>query len=282
MALAFHRIAYKPLSRCSIDELAVEQAARDRREQRTTGGVAFARKDSTPEKDATRREILLLLCTHLMPGPISVLSMPGVSWAFEYALLGQREHGWSKSLYARRTNLHCVDNDRFVYYSATTKMPGNKYRCVIKNHPRPGYAEREIGNSMVQRYTFANVDDLMAEGRDTYDVAWLDYTGPLTVKRLDLIAKFYRERIRSTLILTSLKARWNKDVDRAAARHGGYCEWAVHPFADSVGLHAIEYQDGASPMFQFACQKPIAKATGAAALKGSAEHERQQGRFYDQ
>lgn len=30
------------------------------------------------------------------------------------------------------------------------------------------------------------------------------------------------------------------------------------------------------------CREVIAKATGAAALKGSAEHERQEGRFYDQ
>jgi hypothetical protein len=66
--------------------------------------------------------------------------------------------------------------------------------------------------------------------------------------------------VRSTLIVTTLKARWNQETDRAVRKHGGYCEWAVSPFHDQIGLHAIEYQDGASPMFQFACRKTSAAA----------------------
>lgn len=255
MALAFHRIAYKPLTRCNIEELAAHQSAIDRRNGRYGGGIAFARKDETPEKDVARRHILQLLDTRAMPGHITVLTMPGLSWKLEFDLLAQREPGWTKNHWTQRTRLQCVENDRFIYYSATTKMPGNKHGFVLRTHDRPAYAEREVGNDAIDRFTFANVDDLMAEGRDTFDAAWLDYTGPLTVKRLETIAKFYRERIRSTLIVTSLKARYSHEVERAAARHGGYCEWAVHPFADSIGLHAIEYQDGASPMFQFACRK---------------------------
>jgi hypothetical protein len=253
MSLAFHRIPYKPLRRCGVEELAAEQAARDRRELRLSSGVSFARKEEASEKNAARREIMRLLTTQQMPGPISVLTMPGLAWTFEHELLAQRESGWTKSREIRRTRLFCVENDRFVYYSAATKMPGTRHGMTVRTQERQPYAETVIGNGAVPFFAFANVDDVIA-GDEKFDVAWLDYTGPLTVERLRLIADFYRRCVRSTLIVTVLKARWNKAVDRAAERHGGYCEWAVSPFADEIGLHAIEYQDG-SPMFQFACKK---------------------------
>jgi hypothetical protein len=255
MALAVHHIPYKALGRCGVEELAADQAARNRREAQLTGGVSFARKEFTSEKGAARREIRHLLTTQQMPGPISVLSMPGLAWTFEYDVLAQRDSGWTKTRDVQRTRFFCVENDRYVYYSAATKMPGSKHKMTVRTLERPAYAETAIGNSAIGCFAFANVDDLMAEGRETFDVAWLDYTGPLTVDRLKLIERFYRDNVRSTLIVTSLKARWNKDTDRAAQRHGGYCEWAVAPFGDSIGLHAIEYQDGPSPMFQFACRK---------------------------
>lgn len=264
MALAFHRIPYKPLGRCNIEELAADQAARDRRAMQASSGVSFARKESGSEKNAARREILRLVRTDLMPQPISVLTMPGLSWAFELDVLNLRDPGWSKTRDPHRTRFLCVENDRYVYYSAVTKMPGNRHKAVVRNHDRAEYAERVMGNSIIDRFAFANVDDVLA-GDECFDVAWLDYTGPLTVERLRLIDSFFRRCVRSTLIVTALKARWTKEVDRAAKGHGGYCEWAVSPFADAIGLHAIEYQDGASPMFQFACRKPYAAIAKEAA-----------------
>lgn len=255
MALAVHHIPYKAVTRCNVEELAAEQEARNRRQSRLTGGVSFARKEFGDEKKVARREIMRLLTTESMPGPISVLCMPGIAWTFEADLLAQREPGWTKTLQKRLTQLVCVENDRYVYYSATTKMLGSRHGAMLRNLERPQYAECVIGNGIVDRFVFANVDDLLADGDEQFDVAWLDYTGPLTAHRLQLIERFYRERVRSTLIVTALKARWSKETERAARRHGGYCEWAVSPFANEIGLHAIEYQDGPSPMFQFACRK---------------------------
>lgn len=252
--LGVHHIPYKPLGRCSVEELAAEQAARDRRAMRLTGGVAFARKDDDQDgKRAARSAIADMLTLDAMPGCISILTMPGVGWHFEGKLLKLREPNWRTQQMTETMRLTCVENDRFIYYSAATRMPGK--HTLMRALDRPDYAERVMGNGIIDRYEFANVDDVMASG-ETFDVAWLDYTGPLTVERLKLIEHFYRRCVRSTLIVTVLKARWNKDVDRAAKRHGGYCEWAVSPFANDIGLHAIEYQDGPSPMFQFALRKP--------------------------
>jgi hypothetical protein len=265
MALGVHHIPYKALARCGIEELAADQAARDRRGALLSGGVSFARKESDDGKKLARKEILRLLATTVMPGPISVLSMPGIAWTFEADLVAQREPGWTKSLKIERTHLTCIENDRYVYYAGATKLLGSRHGALLRNLDRPAYAECSIGNGVIERFVFANVDDLMTGGDERFDVAWLDYTGPLTVERLKVIERFYRECVRSTLIVTSLKARWTQDTDRAVRRHGGYCEWAVSPFSKELGLHAIEYQDGQSPMFQFACQKrgaALPRATG--------------------
>ncbi len=250
MAVNVLRIPYKPLSRCSIDELAAQQQMNERR-QRQYGGVMFARREDDSEKAAAREAILDLLTLDRKPEPLSVLTMPGLHWTFEVALMKRRDPHWRNQQAIERTRFTCVENDRFIYYSATTKMPGNKH-CCLRTLDRPDYAERAMGQGVVDRFIFANVDDLIQSG-ESFDVAWLDYTGPLSIDRMKLIERFWRESVRDTLIVTSLKARWNKDTSLRIERHGGLIEWQRARLPGRV-LHEIEYQDG-SPMAQFAVSK---------------------------
>lgn len=252
-------IPYKALSRCSIDELAAQQQLNEQR-LRNSGGVLFARKDERDEKNAARKAITDLPLFKDRSRHLSILSMPGLHWTFEVELLAQREPGWRKERRqaCESMRLTCVENDRFVYYSATTKMPGNKH-CTLRSLERPAFAERAMGNGLIDRFAFANVDDLMAEGGETFDIAWLDYTGPLSVDRMKLIQRFWARSVRDTLIVTSLKARWNRETSNTIDRNGGVMNWLRSRLPGDV-LHEIEYQDGFSPMAQFA----IAKATGSA------------------
>lgn len=245
-----HIVPYKPLARCSIDELAAQQRINDLR--RLTSGVSFARKDDDAEKQQARLKVLALLSPDTKPGPVSVLTMPGINWHFEAQLLKAREPHWRHQTEIDRTRFTCVENDRFVYYSAATKMPGNKH-CTIRSLDRPQYAERAMGHGIVDRFIFANVDDLMQDEAERFDVAWLDYTGPLTVERMRIIQRFWSTSISDTLIVTALKARWNKATSLVVDRHGGCLEWMLASLPGRV-LHAIEYQDG-SPMVQLAVTK---------------------------
>lgn len=252
-------IPYKALSKCGIDELAVQQRWNDERSGRNTGGVMFARKEERSEKSEARAAILALLTMEGEPDRVSILSMPGVDWTFEAALLKQREPQWRHQTDALTMRLTCLENDRFIYYSAVTKIPRPRIAsCVLKTLQRPEYAETAMGNGIIDRYVFANIDELMQHSGESFDYAWLDYTGPLSIDRMKIIQRFWRERVRRVLVVTSLKARWNRKTSDLIASKGGCMNW-LRSRLDGNVIHEIEYQDGASPMVQFA----IAKATGA-------------------
>ncbi len=217
--------AYKPLYRCNIEELAAIQHSRP------SGGMLFARNPEREAKDAARRQILNLLTFDAWPGSLRILTMPGLDWRFERKLLGKREGDW-----------------------AATTMPGlNTKRALTRIVPAPTFAERTIKTKFIQNFHFANVDDLMRESTERWDAVWLDYTGPLSKERLKLIAEFYASSVRGILIVTSLKARWNRETSDAIARCGGHSEWLQKHLPGQI-LHDIEYFD-TSPMAQFAVRR---------------------------
>lgn len=246
---------YKPLSRCNIEELAAMQHV-----NRPSGGMLFARNPDREAKDEARKKILDLLTPDAWSDQLRILTMPGLDWRFERKLLGKREGNWMRKSGPQRTTITGVENDRFIYYSAATTMPGlHTKRALTRMLPTPSFAERAMRTKFIQGFHFANIDDLMAETTERFDVAWLDYTGPMSVERLKLIAGFYQRSIRSTLIVTVLKARYNKLTSEAVLRAGGHSEWLRKHLSGEV-LHDIEYFD-TSPMAQFAVRH---EATGAA------------------
>lgn len=246
---------YRPLSACGIEELAAHQI-----NATPSPGVLFARKQEHEEKDAARLAILDLLGPDEFPKGLSVLSMPSVQWKFERKLFGRREGDWLRKKGPHRTYLTCIENDRPIYHAALMQMPGvyqlKHGNSIVQMLPATSFAERVVRNRWVGRFFFANVDDLMRDhdGEHQYDVAWLDYTGPLTIERLALIDEFFRKGVRSILVVTALKARWNRDTSDAIERAGGHSAWFLKTIPGAL-LHEINYQDGGSPMAQFAMRK---------------------------
>jgi hypothetical protein len=239
---------YKPLYRCDIEELAAMQITRP------SGGMLFARNPDREQKDAARKLILDLFTAENRPEPLSILTMPGLDWRFERKLFGKREGDWMRKAGPCRTRITAAENDRFIYYSAAHQMPGlHTKRALTWNMPAPSFAERTIRTKFIGGFHFANVDDLMAETTESWDAAWLDYTGPLTTERLRLIARFYEHSVRDTLIVTALKARYNKDTSFAIERAGSHGAWLRKHLPGDV-LHDIEYFD-TSPMAQLAVRK---------------------------
>lgn len=244
--------AYRPLSRCGPEELAVHQITAP-----LSGGIAFARKVEHEEKDRARLHVLEEFNSQRFPNGLSILTMPGVNWKFERKLFGKREGDWFRKKSPHRTYVTSVENDRVIYLGAITQMPGlqhsNSVNVVL---PPTDFAEHVVRNRWIGRYFFANVDDLMkAHPKDLpYDGAWLDYTGPMTEERMRVVKRFYNECIRDTLVVTALKARWNLHTSEAITRAGGYFEWMRKHLPGTI-LHELEYQDGPSPMAQYAVTK---------------------------
>ena len=255
----------RPLSQCGMEEIAIHQLT-----ARPTGGILFARATERGHKDEARRYLVDLLGDTERFPKLKVLSMPGLDWRFETKLLGRREGDWAMSKRnPQRTTLTCIENDRAIYQGAVTRMPGmarhwkhHQWRTTndaIRMETPPDWAECSISNRWVDRYHFANVDDLMAGlPRDTtFDAAWLDYTGVMTVRRLQIVQRFYQHHIRSggVLAITALKARWSTPTVRAMDAAGGYSEWLQASIQGHVD-HEISYSDTGSPMHQLCVIKP--------------------------
>lgn len=252
--------SYKPVSKLGMEELAAWS-----RNTRPGGGVLFARNVDGEEKREARQRILNLFHPDVWPGPLNMMTMPGLHWRFERQLLAVRESGWMRRSSPRRTHFTGVENDRAIYFASVTQMPGletpNNLIKPVKREKFP-FAEHAVKTKYAS-FFFANVDDVMRHEwqRPAYrenlslgwNAAWLDFTGPLSVQRLALIEKFYDKYIRSTLIVTALKARWDRDTNAAITKAGGHSEWMKAHLPGEV-LHDIEYMD-TSPMTQFAVRR---------------------------
>lgn len=239
--------SYKSLTKCGQEELAIHQIMAT-----PTGGIMFARNPSGEEKRAARQTIIDIVKE--IPGPISLLTMPGLKWKFEGAVLKERETMLLKEGEGpNRTIFTCIENDRSIFHAAMIRMPGmrnpaNVFRCI----PPTAFSERGVSSLWIDRFYFGNVDDLLAYENNKYDVAWLDYTGPLSIKRLALIAKFFDKQVSKLLVLTSLGARWDRQTSDTITRLGFY-NWVTGTI-QGTPVHSIQYMDS-SPMLQIAFRK---------------------------
>jgi hypothetical protein len=247
---------YRPLVNCGMEELAARQ-----RTIKPSSGVQFVRTSNRIEKDAARQMILDLFHPSRWRAQLSILTMPCVDWRFERLLLAAREPGWMQARSPQRTRFTSVESDRSIYFAAVTQMPGVEtpnrlIKPVRKWQDRPTFFELGV-KTRYAAFFFADVDDLMRDTHwdDGWDAAWLDYTGPLTVARLQLIKQFFQTYVRDTLIVTALKARWRDDTSQAIAKAGDHSLWLRQHLPGEI-LHDIEYFDTV-PMAQFAVRHPI-------------------------
>lgn len=249
---------YKPLSKCSLEELAAHQRTID-----PSGGILFARKPDGEEKCAARQQIVDLFKPDVWDRPLMMLTMPGLHWRFEGMVLGWREPGWSRphAPHPRRTHFTGFENDRAIYYSALTQMPGLYKKAALKpvhweQKKKFPFAEMAFKTKCAS-FFFANIDDAMVhEWRYGWDAAWLDFTGPINAHRMVKIRRFYEKYVREILIVTALRARWDRETSNSIERVGGHSQWLRKKLEGNV-LHDIEYMD-TSPMAQFAVSKTIA------------------------
>jgi hypothetical protein len=263
---------YKPLNQYGMDELAARQ-----RSIVPSGGVMFARNADREQKEVARQYVLELFHPDCWPGRLHMLTLPGVNWRFERLLLGTREVGWLRDGVEapQRTFFTSAENDRSIYFAAIAQMPGLHKKAPLKQlRPFP-FAERGVKTRFAS-FFFANIDDFMAHGEweSSWDAAWLDYIGPLSVERLELIKQFYEKAIRHTLIITALKARWNRETSAAINQAGTHSDWLREHLSGDV-LHDLEYIDTV-PMVQFAIRhnKPVEGTDMAYADTGMAGAKR--------
>lgn len=210
-----------------------------------TGGVMFARKESLFEKDKARQRVLDLYSTKNWPGPLSILTMPGLYWTFEKALKYQRERLGKRT----RTSIHAIERDPAIYYGALNWIP-RKTNGLIKQ-----VSPHCIRTKKVHAYYFTTAESFISdENLRPLDAAWFDFTGTIKSETMAALRKFWFNRCMYQMTVTALNARFGRDTAKRLETHGSLSQWIINSFPGIV-VDNYSYRDGYSPMVQVTVRK---------------------------
>jgi hypothetical protein len=238
----------------SVDELAHRQIAANCRNN-ITGAVRYARKKDFTEKHRARSTILSMLTKERYPDGLNILTMPGLSWEFENRLLSLRESGWVyKNKPVKRTFITGVEIDPAVYRAGCLQMPRGDETPFVSIQSSPMWTAHTIASNCVKAFHNCDVYRLMRECDSMWNVAWLDFIGPLSRCKIEQIRDFYESKVDGSIIVTCLAARHSQETSIELENYGELEGWFESMLLGRVE-HCFRYCDGASPMIQFAVSK---------------------------
>lgn len=231
------------------------------RRRDVSGGVAFARTGGDrPEKRAARAAALALFTPGARPGRLKILTMPGLSWRFERALLSSRvpagDAGGHRLVAAAAvTEVHAVEAEPAVFVASLRNVPGRT--LTLRVEAPPAWAVARVSSRAVASYTCARAEAWLERAPEAaaLDAAWVDLTGPPGARLLHLLRELWAGTRVGTLVLTGLNARWSAEVGARVARAGGMLPMLRGLLAPCEVAHELTYADGA-PMFQIAVTRP--------------------------
>lgn len=237
--LTVRRLRPKPLAECSFEEM----AAVVRQSREPTPGVAFARKDSwCRELKLRARYRVMQAFDGIDADRAFFFTLPGLAWTFESLLFQRRKRRGLDTFF------YCVENDPAVFRAALVKMPfmHRTHGYTSLQSPAP-FAKVGFRSARIARFYNCDFEDAAKPQNPTFDGAWLDFTGPLTPRLLAAIRVFW-PRVRSTLVVTSLGARWPEGFSEIVADRG-VPALLSEACPGSVAPERYDYFDGV-PMLQ--------------------------------
>lgn len=223
-----------------------------------SSGFRYVQRKGTMQKDAARSRLHGHIKTLVDDRgrrdkqSLSILTMPSVKWSFERSLISNREHGRGK-IRPRRTYITAIESNPAVYRAAVLTMPGLDTGLVTFD-TMPPWSKMTVQTYSITRFHLCSFEDLAwgtAEDMTPWkwDMAWIDLCGQVSVRRLDALSCLW-QRIRTALIVTSLRGRWEQGLNEQVAAlglAGVFRRW----MPDSLVLDDHSYADRA-PMQQIA------------------------------
>jgi hypothetical protein len=225
-------------------------AAIVRQRKNQSPGVNFARSQfSEPWKDGkddARAQILGLLSPLRRKTPISILTMPGITWHFEKNLLKLREPELAEGKVSR-TSITSIEREPPIFVAALKDIPGAdrglehlpddfmRSTCTMKT-------------PFIKRFHLTTFEEFAEVNTRLYTDAWLDFTGPLTERLLETIPYFWKH-IECTLTITTLNARWDRRTSNKVKRAGGAANLLMETLDQPLHFRTDRYIDTV-PMIQ--------------------------------
>jgi hypothetical protein len=236
-----------------------------------------------PAKNAARAELLRLLTRGRHPATLSILTMPSMAWSFERALLHQREpasvfgddgvHTDAAGRIAsrtKRTKITAVERGPGVYAAALKAIPGAN-QGVVAWAETPWFANGVLRTPLIARFYLSSIEQVLANAECYWHAAWLDFTGPLTPARCEVISRAWSEgRVRDLLTVTATPARTSQPLKQEIDAAGGIAGYLRLICGGSALVHALQYRD-TMPMTQVTLARaasdagPCPAGTGLAA-----------------
>lgn len=235
---------------------------------KSVGALAYARRISSSSKNIARHQVLRLFEIKRWPGPLSMLTMPATDWFFEKNLLRMRHGQWQAKVgHAMDTVITSVELDPMAYAAASVAMPKKAYSAICNYSLSPAWCAHLTGSDGISRFYCCDVFNLMRFENNSFDAAWLDFTGPMTSDKLKTIAEFYNHRIKGIFVLTFLGARQPFATTMEITEAGGFLSW-LKQYLPGHLIHFLSYND-CSPMLQFAIKKEDAEFGDAMDIDGN-------------
>jgi hypothetical protein len=225
-------------------------AARVAQGRQQPPGIAFARSQLTapherPKKEEARGDILRRLSLRHWPWPLSIVTLPGLTWGFERRLLRMRER--PVTLVPKdKTRIVSLESQPEVFASALALIPRGPSGIRHLSDLLPG-AVSTACTDKIDEFICTAFEDFAHEWKDEADVAWLDFTGKVTRSLLHALAQFW-PKVRGTLILTAMR-RGAREVSPLVRKQGDLVQAIRSVLPGSVVGPTLNYCDTA-PMMQ--------------------------------
>lgn len=239
-------------------------------------GIAFARKqqeDELPWKEEARERVLTLFDLEGHPHDLTILTMPGAHWRFEYGLLQCRPTVSGRPF----TRISAIERNEATFRLGLRNMPGRgtarRRTDDIVVLPTAPYATATVSTTLIQRYHRCAFEDLAYQANRKYNGAWLDFNGPLSTARLRALRAFWRKNVTANgrVILTVLDGRYDALTGEAIQKAGGVLPWLTKSLPAAEVLESCRYAEPAA-MLQIALHKmPDFDASAPAAQEGAGD-----------
>lgn len=189
-----------------------ESAAAANLRTKPSTGMLIARKlhggGATPMKSQARALLIKHYRDRAWPRPLQILTLPGLKWSFERALVGAREAGrrgttvqsgrYLQPIPSATTEIWATESDPAIFKASLHWMPGR---------PITVCSAWCVETPFVRQYRFGDIEDVLEHSPVVFDAAWLDFSGALTERRLRALKTFWCSSLRHSMTVTFLAAR---------------------------------------------------------------------------
>ena len=200
--------------------------------------LSYLKRDAWTQKEIARDRIIQML--RWKRKPLRILTMPGLTWKFEHNLLKMRGRGGDNY-----THIYAIERSPVIWNASIFNMPGVADGINFTKFKRIG-VKSVASTRLIRSYMLGEFEEC-AIGfplRKPFDLAWLDFTGQISERRIAAIEVLWERVLRDYLVITSLYGRWNKSTKARIDEAGSLAAAVMSRLDDAFLMDEYRYADG--------------------------------------